>query len=71
MDELLHKLLFFPPHPPSPRPLSDQAFDEGIREQIEVVGKMSELKLLGQTSGGENALDVCGEHLDPYNLHNN
>lgn len=62
MDELLHKLLSFPPHPPSPRPLSDQAYDEGIKEQIEVVGKISETKLLQQTSGGEHPLDVCADH---------
>lgn len=63
MDELLHKLLSFPPHPPSPRQLSDHAYDEGIREQAEAVSKMSESKLLQQTSGGEHALDVRGEYL--------
>jgi hypothetical protein len=66
MDELLHKLLSFPPHPPSPRPLSDQAYDEGIREQIDVINKMSDVKLLQQTSGGEHALDVCLEDHDIY-----
>ncbi len=63
MDDLLSKLLSFPPHPPSTKPLSDQAYDEGIKEQIEVVGKMSETKLLQQTSGGEHALDVRQEEV--------
>ncbi|KAE8442271.1 hypothetical protein EG329_003531 [Mollisiaceae sp. DMI_Dod_QoI] len=68
MDDLLSKLLSFPPHPPSTKPLSDQAYDEGIKEQIEVVGKMSETKLLQQTSGGEHALDVINPALNsvPY-----
>ncbi|KUJ11933.1 uncharacterized protein LY89DRAFT_653469 [Mollisia scopiformis] len=68
MDDLLSKLLMFPPHPPPAKPLSDHAYDEGIKEQIEVVGKMSETKLLQQTSGGEHALDVINPSLNtiPY-----
>lgn len=68
MADLLQKLLSFPPHPPPAKPLSDQAYDEGIREQIDVVGKLSESKLLQQTSGGEHALDVINPSLNsiPY-----
>lgn len=58
MDNLLPNLLSFPPHPPRPNPMSDQHYDEGIREQIDYVKKISESKLLQQTSGGENVLDV-------------
>jgi len=58
MDDLLPKLLSFPPHPPPKVPLSDASYDEGIKAQIATVGKISEGKLLQQTSGGENALDV-------------
>lgn len=58
MDDLLPKLLAFPPHPPPQTPLSDFQYDEGIRNQISTVGKIPEKNLLPQTSGGENALDV-------------
>ncbi|KAH6722451.1 hypothetical protein DL95DRAFT_440586 [Leptodontidium sp. 2 PMI_412] len=58
MDDLLSKLLSFPPHPPPHIPLSDQQYDEGIKDQIEVMKKISETKLLQHTSGGENMLEV-------------
>jgi COP9 signalosome complex subunit 3 len=38
--------------------MPDQHYDEAIREQIDYVKKISESKLLQQTSGGENVLDV-------------
>jgi COP9 signalosome complex subunit 3 len=38
--------------------MSDHLYDEGIRDQIDLVKKLSESKLLQQTSGGENVLDV-------------
>ncbi|KAH7356587.1 hypothetical protein BKA65DRAFT_495016 [Rhexocercosporidium sp. MPI-PUGE-AT-0058] len=58
MDDLLSKLLSFPPHPPPHVPLSDQQYDDGIKEQIEVMKKIGETKLLQHTSGGENMLEV-------------
>jgi hypothetical protein len=58
MDNLLPNLLSFPPHPPPPNPMSDHAYDSGIRDQIDYVKKLSDSKLLQQTSGGENVLDV-------------
>ncbi len=58
MDDLLPKLLSFPPHPPPQVPLSDQQYDEGIKEQIEVVKRIPDSKLMQQTSGGEHILDV-------------
>jgi hypothetical protein len=59
MDDLLPKFLAFPPHPPQVHPLSDERYDEAIKSQIEAVKKMTDTKLLQQTSGGENPLDVC------------
>ena len=58
MDELLPRLLSFPPHPPPPTALSDHQYDEGIKEQIEAVKRVSESKLMQPTSGGEHILDV-------------
>jgi COP9 signalosome complex subunit 3 len=58
MDELLPKLLAFPPHPPPKTPISDAQYDEGIKSQISAVSKISDKHLLQQTSGGENVLDV-------------
>ena len=62
MDNLLPDLLSFPLHPPPQHPLSDHAYDEAIRAQILFVKKQSEGKLLQQTSGGENILDVSDLH---------
>jgi hypothetical protein len=58
MDDLLPKLLAFPPHPPPQNPLSDSSYDDGIKAQISVVRKISEKSLLQQTSGGESPLNV-------------
>lgn len=58
MDDLLPKLLSFPPHPPPPNPLSVVQYDEGIKAQISAIKGIPEGKLLQQTSSGENALDV-------------
>ncbi|RKF56951.1 COP9 signalosome complex subunit 3 [Golovinomyces cichoracearum] len=57
MDGVLSKLLSFPPHPPPPIPLSDSQYDEGIKEQIEVIKKLSNPILLQKTAGGEDTLD--------------
>jgi COP9 signalosome complex subunit 3 len=58
MDNLLPNLLSFPPHPPRPTPMSDHLYDQGIRDQIDFVRKLADSKLLQQTSGGEDVLDV-------------
>lgn len=58
MDELLPKLLTFPPHPPPQNPLSDGNYEDGIKAQISAVRKISEKNLLHQTSGGESPLNV-------------
>ncbi len=58
MDDLLPKLLTFPPHPPPQTPLSDSSYEEGVKHQIQAVGKIPEKNLVLQTSGGESALDV-------------
>lgn len=59
MDDLLPKLLSFPPHPPPQNPLSDHSYDEGVKTQVASLKNISDQKLLAQTSGGESALDVC------------
>jgi COP9 signalosome complex subunit 3 len=59
MDDVLPKLLTFPPHPPPQPPLSDSSYDEGIKAQISAVRKIAEKSFLQQTSGGEGPLDVC------------
>lgn len=61
MDDLLPKLLSFPPHPPPQTPLSDHAYDEGIKAQVTTLKNISEGKLLAQTSSGESVLDVGDE----------
>ncbi|KAG4423074.1 hypothetical protein IFR04_003850 [Cadophora malorum] len=68
MDDLLSKILSFPPHPPPHVPLSDQQYDDGIKDQIEIVKKISGQKMLQQTSGGENMLEVINPALNtvPY-----
>ena len=58
MDSLLPQLLAFPPHPTPQPPLSDAAYDEGIRAQISTLKKLSEKNLLQHTSGGESPLNV-------------
>lgn len=58
MDDILPKLLVFPPHPPPLTPLSDSAYDEGIKAQIASVKSISENKLVQKTSSGENVLEV-------------
>ncbi|KAG0651900.1 COP9 signalosome complex subunit 3 [Hyphodiscus hymeniophilus] len=68
MDSLLPQLLAFPPHPSPQPPLSDSAYDEGIKAQISTLRKSSEKTLRQQTSGGESPLDVINPALNtvPY-----
>lgn len=58
MDDLLPKLLAFPPQPQLPTPLSDSRYDEAIKDHIVGLGKIAEKALLQQTASGESALDV-------------
>ncbi|KAK2625304.1 hypothetical protein QTJ16_005673 [Diplocarpon rosae] len=64
MDDLLPKILSFPPHPPPAVPLSDLQYDEGISNQIEILKKISDSKFMQQTSGGEHILDVIDPALN-------
>ncbi|KAF4625807.1 hypothetical protein G7Y89_g12357 [Cudoniella acicularis] len=68
MDDLLPKLLSFPPHPPPPNGISDLQYDEGIKTQISTIKNIPDSKLLQQTSGGENVLDIINPALNtvPY-----
>lgn len=63
MDQLLPKLLAFPPHPPPKNPITDAQYDEGIKAQINTLSNMAESKLLQKTAGGENVLDVSCQAL--------
>ena len=58
MDELLPKLRSFSTNLGVGNALSDQEYDEGIKSQIETVRKISESKLLQNTSKGDSPLDV-------------
>jgi COP9 signalosome complex subunit 3 len=58
MDDLLPKLLTFPPHPPPQNPLSDSSYEDGIKSQISALRKIADKNLLLNTSGGESPLDV-------------
>ncbi|TAQ90685.1 hypothetical protein B7494_g1014 [Chlorociboria aeruginascens] len=68
MDDILPKLLSFPPHPPPLNPISDQRYDEEIKRHIEAVKKIPEKSLLLKTSGGESPLTVINPSLNtvPY-----
>jgi hypothetical protein len=48
--------------------MSDHLYDQGIREQIDFVRKLSDSKLLQQTSGGEDVLDVSDSR-NPFETH--
>ncbi|KAG9238115.1 hypothetical protein BJ875DRAFT_502271 [Amylocarpus encephaloides] len=64
MDDILPRLLAFPPHPSPALPLSDQQFDEGIRALVEVVKGISDSKLLQKTASGEHLLDFVNPSLN-------
>jgi len=70
MDDLLPKFLSFPPHPPPQAPLSDHIYDEGIKALISYMKAVPDTKLLQQTSGGENTLDVSNITQLPYEYSN-
>jgi len=58
MDDILPKLLHFPPHPPPQNPLSDGHYDESIRHHIQLVSSLPEKSFLQPMAGEESALDV-------------
>ena len=58
MDDLISKLVAFPPQPPPDPPLSDSKYDEAIKNHITAVGKIAEKSLSQLTSSGASALDV-------------
>jgi COP9 signalosome complex subunit 3 len=58
MDEILPKLLAFPPQPQPQSPLPDAAYDKAIKQHISALGKIPEKVLIQPTSSGEHALDV-------------
>ena len=62
MDDLLPKLLSFPPHPPPPQKLSDNDYDRNIRDLIEQLNKVSASKLTAGVKGGGDLLDVHDLH---------
>ena len=59
MDDLLPKLLSFPPHPPPAQKLSDVDYDKNIRDLIEILNKVPANRLTGGVKGGGDLLDVC------------
>ena len=65
MDDLLPKLLSFPPHPPPPQKIADSTYNKNIRDLIELLNKVSASKLTGGVKGGDDLLDVR----DLYELH--
>ena len=58
MDDILPKLLHFPPHPPPPTPMSDAQYEEAVIKHISVVSSIPDKSLMLHTSGDENPLDV-------------
>jgi len=58
MDDILPKLLHFPPHPQLHSAFSESHYDESIRHHIQVVGSLPEKSLLHPLAGEESALDV-------------
>ncbi|KAI9740935.1 MAG: hypothetical protein M1818_004541 [Claussenomyces sp. TS43310] len=68
MDNLMERILSFPPHPSPSQPLSDQQYDEGIRTQIEMLSKVDERRLKQPTSSGEHILEIISPSLNtvPY-----
>ncbi|TVY83781.1 COP9 signalosome complex subunit [Lachnellula suecica] len=68
MDDLLPKLLAFPPHPPPSIPLTDTQYDEGIKSHISTVKGMADSKLLLRTSSGDGVLDLINPSINtvPY-----
>lgn len=58
MEQLLQRIISFPPHPPPIVPLPDPTYDTGIKDQIAFVRATSKKSLLQKTSGGEELIDV-------------
>ena len=60
MDEILQRVLSFPPNPPPAVPLSDKDYDKQVRAVVQVLNATSAKKLIGGVSTGEDLLDVSG-----------
>ncbi|KAG9244495.1 hypothetical protein BJ878DRAFT_67584 [Calycina marina] len=58
MEDILPKLLNFPPHPEPPTPVHDDLYEEHIHAHINKISAIPEKALLQQVAGGESALDV-------------
>ena len=58
MDGLLSQLLAFPPHPPPKIPLTDTAYDKGMKELIQTLNKTPASKLTLGVRGGGDLLEV-------------
>ncbi|KAI9818306.1 MAG: hypothetical protein M1832_004424 [Thelocarpon impressellum] len=61
MEELLPRLLAFPPQPPPARPLTDLEYDEQIHGLLQILNRTSGGKLASGVKGKGNLLDI----LDP------
>jgi len=60
MDDILQRVLSFPPNPPPAVPLSDKDYDKQVRAVVQVLNATSGKKLTGGVSTGEDLLDVRG-----------
>jgi COP9 signalosome complex subunit 3 len=65
MNELLPRLLSFPPYPPTPQPILDVSYDAHIRDLLSVLNGTPASLLRGVVSGGDALLSVCA--ISPYN----
>ncbi|KAI4129796.1 MAG: hypothetical protein LQ338_002047 [Usnochroma carphineum] len=61
MESLLPQLVSFPPHPPPPLPLSDAAYDKGIKNLRKVLNDTPANTLTAGVPNGGDLLDI----LDP------
>lgn len=59
MDDLLPRLLSFPPHPPPSQKLSDLEYDSQIKTLVKLLTETSASKLVKGVAGGGDLLDVC------------
>lgn len=58
MEDLLPKLLSFPPHPPQPFPILDESYDAHVKDLLQVLNKTPASLLASEISGASGLLDV-------------